>query len=67
MKFAAAISSTNDAEDAVHDLIAQLHPQSSEYDFATVFFTSHFSGDADSIAQTLMGRVCRVMLDRVLV
>jgi small ligand-binding sensory domain FIST len=54
MKFAAAISSTNDAEDAVHDLIAQLHPQSSEYDFATVFFTSHFSGDADSIAQTLM-------------
>lgn len=54
MKFAAAISSTNDAEEAVHDLIAQLHPHSSAYDFATVFFTSHFSGDADSIAQTLM-------------
>lgn len=54
MKFAAAISSTNDAEEAVHDLIAKLHPYSSMYDFATIFFTSHFSGDADSIAQTLM-------------
>lgn len=54
MKFASAISSATDAEEAVHDIIAHLHPHSTSFDFACVFFTSHFSGDADSIAQTLI-------------
>jgi small ligand-binding sensory domain FIST len=54
MKFASAISSATDAEEAVHDIIAHLHPHSPSFDFASIYFTSHFSGDADSISQTLI-------------
>ncbi len=54
MKFAAAISSAADAEEAVHDVIERLHPTASSFDLAMIFYTPHFSGDADSIAQTLI-------------
>lgn len=54
MIFAAALSTQTDAEEAVHEVIAQLHPRGSAFDFATIFYTASFNGDADSIAQTLI-------------
>lgn len=54
MIFASALSTHSDAEEAVHDVIAQLHAHGPAFDFATIFYTSALMGDADSIAQTLI-------------
>ncbi|MBC7785757.1 MAG: FIST C-terminal domain-containing protein [Burkholderiales bacterium] len=68
MMFAAALSTRADPEEAVHEVIEQLHAQGAQseqngadpaksdsagFDLAIVFFTHHHGGDADSIAQTL--------------
>ncbi len=54
MKFADALSIAADPEEAVHDVIERLHPSGPRFDMAVVLYSGHFSGDADSIAQTLI-------------
>ncbi len=54
MEFATALSTSPDSEAAVHDVIEKLHRHGNDFDLAVVFFTNHHSGDADSIAQTLL-------------
>lgn len=60
MTFAAGLSREADAERAVHDAIEQIRsaaPGANSFDFATVFFSPRHSGDADSIAQTLIDQL----------
>ncbi len=53
MQFFSALSTRQDSEAAVHDVIEQLRAHVDTFDLLSVFFTHHHSGDADSIAQTL--------------